>query len=55
MAGLRVGKPVGVLLPLDVIAVVSPWPMGIQPPLAMQALTIIIIGNFVNPSLFRNP
>ena len=43
VAGLRVGKPVGVLPPLDVIAVAAPWPMGTQPPLAIQVLTIIII------------
>ena len=43
MAGLRIGKPVGVLPPLDVIVVAAPWPMGTQPPLAIQVLTIIII------------
>ena len=33
MAGLQVGRPVGV------IAVAVPWPMGTQPPLATEALT----------------
>ena len=28
IAGLRVGRPVGVLLPWDVIAVAAPRPMG---------------------------
>ena len=39
MAGLRVCRPVGVLLPWGVIAVAAPWPMGTQPPLVMQVLT----------------
>ena len=34
MAGLRVGRPVGVLP--------ATWPMGTQTPLATQALTMII-------------
>ena len=38
VAGLRVGRPVGVLPPWGVIAVAAPWPMGTQPPLATQAL-----------------
>ena len=38
VAGLRVGRPVGVLRPLGCIAVAAPWPMGTQPPLATQAL-----------------
>ena len=43
MAGLRVGRPVGVVLPWGVItvaayAVAAYWPMGTQPPLATQAL-----------------
>ena len=38
MAGLRVGRPVGVLPPWGVIAVAALWPMGTQPPLATQAL-----------------
>ena len=38
MAGLRVGRPVGVLPPWGVIAVAAPWPMGTQPSLATQAL-----------------
>ena len=42
MAGLRVGKSVGVLPPLGVIAVAAPWPLGTQPPLAMWALTSIV-------------
>ena len=42
MAGLRVGRPVGVLPPWGVIAVAAAWPMGTQTPLATQALTMII-------------
>ena len=38
VAGVRVGRPVGVLPPWAVIAVAAPWPMGTQPPLATQAL-----------------
>ena len=38
MAGLRVGRPVGVLLPWGVIAVAAPWPIGTQPPLVKCAL-----------------
>ena len=38
VAGLRVGRPVGVLPPWGLIAVAAPWPMGTQPPLATQAL-----------------
>ena len=34
VAGLRVGRPVGVLP--------ATWPMGTQTPLATQALTMII-------------
>ena len=41
MAGLLVGRPVGVLLPWGVIAVAAPWPMDNQPPLATWALEII--------------
>ena len=37
VAGLQVGRPVGVLPPWGVIAIAAPWPMGIQPPLATQA------------------
>ena len=32
VAGLRVGRPVGVLPPWGVIAVAAPWPIGTQPP-----------------------
>ena len=39
VAGLRVGRPVGVLPPWGVIVVAALWPMGTQPPLATQALT----------------
>ena len=39
VAGLQPGRPVGVLPPWGVIYCgCSPWPMGTQPPLAMQAL-----------------
>ena len=38
MAGLRVGRSVGVLLPWGVIAGVVPWPLGTQRPLATPAL-----------------
>ena len=38
MAGLRVGRPVGVLPPWSVIAVTAPWPKGAQPSLATRAL-----------------
>ena len=41
VAGLRVGRPVGVLPSWDVIADAAPWPMGTQPPLATQALNTI--------------
>ena len=41
MAGLLVGRPVGVLLPWGVIVVAVPWPMGNQPPLATRSLVII--------------
>jgi len=40
VARLRVGRPVGVLLPWRVIAVAACWPMGTQPQLAARALTI---------------
>ena len=40
VAGLPVGRPVGVLPPWGVIVVAAPWPMGTQPPLVMQALMI---------------
>ena len=39
MAGLRVGRPVGVLPHWGVIA--SHWPLGTQPPLATRALNTI--------------
>ena len=39
VAGLWVGRPVGVLLSWAVIAVAAPWPMVTQPPLAARALT----------------
>ena len=39
MAGLPVGRPVGVLPPWGIIAVAAPWPRGTQPLLAIQALT----------------
>ena len=39
MAGLRVGRSVGILLPWGVIAGVVPWPLGTQRPLATLALT----------------
>lgn len=42
MAGLRVGRSVGVLPPWGVIAVAAPWPLGTQLPLAMWALTSIV-------------
>ena len=38
VAGLQVGRPVGVLPPWDLIAIAAPWPMGTQPPLATQAI-----------------
>ena len=43
VAGLRVGRSVGVVPPWGVIAVAAPWPMGTQPPLATQALIKIYI------------
>ena len=39
VAGLPVGRPVGVLPPWGIIAVAAPWPRGTQPLLAIQALT----------------
>ena len=42
VAGLRVGRPVGVLPPWGVIAVAAPWPMGTQPPFATQALSVTL-------------
>ena len=54
MAGLQVGRPVGVLLPWGVIAVAVPWPMGTQPPLATQASTIFYVGLKKN-SMSCNP
>ena len=42
VAGLRPGRPVGVLPPWGVIAVAAAWPMGTQTPLVTQALTMII-------------
>ena len=42
VAGLRVGRSVGVLPPWGVIAVAAPWPLGTQLPLAMWALTSIV-------------
>ena len=41
VAGLQVGRPVGVFPPWGVIAVAAPWPMGTQPPLAKRALNTI--------------
>ena len=41
VAGLRVGRPVGVLPPWGVIAVAVPWPMGTQPPRATRALNSV--------------
>ena len=42
LAGLWVGRPVGVLPPWDVIAVAAPLPMGTQPPLATRTLIMFI-------------
>ena len=41
VVGLRVGRPVGVLLHWGVIAVASHWPLGTQPPLATRPLNTI--------------
>ena len=41
VAGLQVGRPVGVFPPWGVIAFAAPWPMGTQPPLAKRALNTI--------------
>ena len=41
MAGLRFGRPVGVLPSWDVIADAAPSSMGTQPPLPTQALNTI--------------
>ena len=51
VAGLRVGRPVGVLPPWGIIAVAAPWPMGTQPPLATQALTFSRLMRTVIPHL----
>ena len=51
MAGLWVGRSVGVLPPWGVIAVATPWSLGTQPPLAMWALTSIADPNLV---LYKN-
>ena len=47
MAGLQVGKSMGVLPPWGVIAVAAAWPLGTQPPLVMWALTSIVDPNLV--------
>ena len=41
MAGLQVGRHVGVLPHWGVIAVASHWPLGAQPPLATRTLNTI--------------
>ena len=52
MAGLRVGRSVGVLLPWGVIAGVVPWPLGTQRPLATPALTAkIFTSSFLFPCM----
>ena len=52
VAGLRVGRSVGVLLPWGVIAGVVPRPLGTQRPLAKQALTAkIFTSSFLFPCM----
>ena len=48
VAGLQVGRPVGVLLPWGVIVVTAPQPMGTQPPLVMQALMTVHWYSLIN-------
>ena len=54
VAGLWVGRSVGVLLPWGVIAVATPWSLGTQPPLAMWALTSIADPNLVLYKILKN-
>ena len=54
VAGLWVGRSVGVLLPWGVIAVATPWSLGTQPPLAMWALRSIADPNLVLYKILKN-